>query len=413
MAITVRHDVSGRTAGDVAFETGRGQRRERDIVRAQAAAEEARRVRLAETARREALAQRQSEVEQAREDAEIARLDKLSEAERAREFTAERDVYSRAGRVAELEFGRETGTLAAREAEERRAREFALAAKHKADGDERQYTVEQQRKKDAINSSRVKIDEGVSNGTYTEFQAEQFHQELDKQELGLSKMWGPKQVTPQDELKARTFTADNGTLMYIDGAGKVQPYPGQLTPAEKLEAAEKKETQEYDWEVEREKVEYDQRKDIADLAEKIMSSGEFGMTPQKALQQARALYSIEEAQQDSTPQIQELGETERDELGEVFKTVMKGQPKITVKKFGKDDKRFGAEAYEGALKDAIVRGSHTGLDAATVKAEFDQWWDANYDSERDDRFQKFSSRDTFQEEVDRKRLAELRAKAGQ
>jgi hypothetical protein len=248
MAIRVKHAVSGKTSGDIAFQTGKGQRRERDLRVAQQQAAEQRRLQAAAESQDKSLAARATEFEAGREDAEVERLDRLSEQERAREFTAERDVYSRAGRVEDLEFGRESTSIAGREAEERRAREFALAAKHKADGDERQYTVEQQRKKDAINSSRVKIDEGVANGTYTEFQAEQFHQELDKQELGLSKMWGPKKITPLDELKANTFTADNGTLMYYNlKTGKVEVFDGQITPLEKLEATEKEKTQQYDW----------------------------------------------------------------------------------------------------------------------------------------------------------------------
>jgi hypothetical protein len=267
MAIKKKFNVSGKLSGDIAFQTGQGQRRERDLRVAQDEAREVRRLRLAENARQEALELRKSETAQARED-------RIAEAQAGREFTLERDVFARAGRVDDLEFSRESTTIAGRELAERQAREFALAAKHKQDGDERQYTVEQQRKKEAINSSRVKIDEGVANGTYTEFQAEQFHQELDKQELGLSKMWGPKQITPQDELRQRTFTADNGTLMYIDGTGKVQAYPGQLTPQEKLEAAEAKETQEYDWEVDRQKAEFEVQSKKADMIEKFMS-GEF------------------------------------------------------------------------------------------------------------------------------------------
>ena len=263
MGIRVKHAVSGELAGDIAFQTGRGQRAERDLRVAQQQAAETRRLRLAETARRESLELRKSETAQ-------ARLDRIAESEREREFTLERDIYQQAGRVSDLEFGRETGSLAAQAAEERRAREFALAAKHQADGDERQYTLEQQRKKDAINSSRAKIAEGVADGTYTEFQAEQFHQELDKQELGISKMWGPKQITPQDELKQRTFTADNGTLMYIDGKGTVQTYPGQLTPQEKLEATEKEKTQEYEWEQDRKKAAFDAQSTKADMMATLM-----------------------------------------------------------------------------------------------------------------------------------------------
>jgi hypothetical protein len=272
MAIKKKFSVSGKTSGDIAFQTGRGQRRERDLVRAQAAAEETRRVQLAENARQEALALRRSETKQAREDADIRRQDRIAEAESGREFTLERDVFARAGKIDDLEFGRESTSIAGREAEEQRAREFALAAKHKADGDERQYTIEQQRKLEAINSSRVKIQEGLANGTITDFQAKQFEQELISQQLNITKVWGPKQVTRQDQLKADTFTADNGTLMYIDGAGKVQAYPGQLTPQEKLEAAEKKETQEYDWEVKRQEAEFDVQSKKADMIEKFMSS---------------------------------------------------------------------------------------------------------------------------------------------
>jgi hypothetical protein len=260
MAIKKKFGVSGKTSGAIAFETGKGQRRERDLRVRQAQDAERRRQAIAENARQEALTQRQSEVKQRREDTAIARQDRIDEIQSGREFQVGRDVFDRAGRVEDLEFGRESTSIAGREAAERQAREFALAAKHKEDGDERQYTVEQQRKKDAINSSRVKIEEGISNGTYTQFQAEQLNQQLDALELGVSKMWGPKKITPQDELQSRTFTADNGTLMYIDGAGKVQAYPGQLTPQEKLEAVEKKETQEYEWEQDRQKAEFEVKK---------------------------------------------------------------------------------------------------------------------------------------------------------
>lgn len=263
MAIKVGHLVGGRASGEVAFATGKGQRAERDLRVAQANAREKRRLRLAENARKEALAQRNRELALSRQDAE-----------RNRQLTLQRDVFQRAGRVDDRAFDRETGSLAAREREERTAREFALAAKHKADGDERQYTVEQKRKKDGINSSRAKIAEGLANGTYTEFQAQQFNQEFDRLELGISKMWGPKQVTPQDELRQRTFTADNGTLMYIDGAGKVQAYPGQLTPQEKLKATEDQKTQEYEWEQDRIEAEFKVQSKKADMVATLMDKNE-------------------------------------------------------------------------------------------------------------------------------------------
>jgi len=152
MAIRVKHDVSGRVSGDVAYATGKGQRAERDLRVAQQQAAERRRQALAENARQEALKQRQDEVE-------VQRV----ESQRSREFTADRDVYSRAGRVADLEFGRESTSIAGREAAEIQKSNALYEEKMRLLGYKKEIDIKQQaeirRGNQSIND--IKADESL------------------------------------------------------------------------------------------------------------------------------------------------------------------------------------------------------------------------------------------------------------
>ncbi len=242
MAITVRHDVSGRAAGDVAFRTGKGQRRERDLTRRQAAIEEDRRARL----REQALEFRKTESEADRERQLVEDEIRQRESEIGRQFLSERDEAGRKQRFGELEFGRETGRLESKEDEARTARELALQLKHMADGDERAYTVEQQRKKDAIASSRAKIEQQLGEGSITWEQADNFNDQLDLLELGISKQFQKKQPTAQDAFNQQMVEGPNGINYLYDPKAQKFYIPANPDLDRKLKVEQAKSKSEQD-----------------------------------------------------------------------------------------------------------------------------------------------------------------------
>lgn len=87
-------------------------------------------------------------------------------------------------------------------------------------------------------------------------------------------------------------------------------------------------------------------------------------------------------------------------LPTLFETIVKGQPKIGRKKKGKPslfaDDVYGEKAYNKVLVEAVERGKQEGIPPDVMKAELDKWWDAEYDKERGQRFQKFGNRMEFE-----------------
>lgn len=90
----------------------------------------------------------------------------------------------------------------------------------------------------------------------------------------------------------------------------------------------------------------------------------------------------------------------------MFDAIVKGQPRIGRKKKGKTsgDKVYGEEAYNNMLDEAVERGKREGIPPEEVKIELDKWWDAQYDKERGQMFQKFSDRAQFKSAAEAQQL---------
>lgn len=112
--------------------------------------------------------------------------------------------------------------------------------------------------------------------------------------------------------------------------------------------------------------------------------------------QAQEEQALQEQEQQQEQQAERQAAVEA--LPVMFERIISGQPKIGRKKKGKpsSDMVYGEEAYNKTLIEAVGRGEQDGIPPDVVKAELDKWWDAQYDKERGERFQKFKSRMGFE-----------------
>jgi hypothetical protein len=118
----------------------------------------------------------------------------------------------------------------------------------------RQYTVEQQRKIDAINSSRAKIAEGVANGTYTEHQGEQLNQQLDMQYLGISQLPMKAPETAEQAYRKGVYTTADGIELIRKANGDWMVSPEYAIKQEALKVS--RETAQFEQEQEAEQAEF-------------------------------------------------------------------------------------------------------------------------------------------------------------
>ena len=79
-----------------------------------------------------------------------------------------------------------------------------------------------------------------------------------------------------------------------------------------------------------------------------------------------------------------------------FSGVMKGLKDLRERSAtNKLDKRFGKEAFDAGLKEAVALGLNDGIDPDTIKVEFEKWWDKQFAAEKGQKFQKFEDQATF------------------
>lgn len=85
-----------------------------------------------------------------------------------------------------------------------------------------------------------------------------------------------------------------------------------------------------------------------------------------------------------------------DELDDEFAPIMKKLKDLRVQR-GKFDKVFGKKAFDAGLKQAKENGLDDGVHEDSTEEEFGKWWDAQFEAEKDQTFQKFQDRAEFQD----------------
>lgn len=118
---------------------------------------------------------------------------------------------------------------------------------------------------------------------------------------------------------------------------------------------------------------------------------------------ATRLEEIQKRRAQRGPQLSLEQEAQREAAVEalpvMFENISKGQPKIGRKKKGPPslfaDDVYGEEAYNKMRIEAVERGKREGLPPDVVLAEFDEWWDIQYDKHRGKATQTFGNRMEF------------------
>ena len=67
----------------------------------------------------------------------------------------------------------------------------------------------------------------------------------------------------------------------------------------------------------------------------------------------------------------------------------------TIERRGFDDKRNGETVYRGAIQAILRQVVSEGFNPNSVIVAFNRWWDEQFEAEKDEKFQKFIDRDTF------------------
>ena len=281
MGIKVKHDVAGKVSGPVAYATGRGQRRERDIRAEEAAAKERARLQAAAAAQARALAAQRSE------------------AQKNREFTADRDVYSRAGRVADLEFGRESTSIAAKEALKRHGIKAKFDAKMDLDRMQQGYDQTQKNQlkqlQKEINYINANTGPKGSGMRFLPNEGEQLVYEKMDQINRVVPGHVESGPTPQEEMEKGMVTdpVTGERSLKNPKTGVYYQHPVDKFKQDARDTARETAAQVVKIKEKKDEAEYKQRTNTADLAEKIYSGENFEGTPEKALRQARMFYAKE------------------------------------------------------------------------------------------------------------------------
>jgi len=139
-----------------------------------------------------------------------------------------------------LEFGRESTSIAAKEAEERKAREFALAAKHEADGDERRYTIAQKRRIEALDKQADDLDVALNEHSIDKEQYDEFMAANTLSRLNITKRYQEHIRTPREDYNSRTQTSKEGIVTFIDKNGDKKLDPEYELKMNRQDAADKK-----------------------------------------------------------------------------------------------------------------------------------------------------------------------------
>jgi hypothetical protein len=88
----------------------------------------------------------------------------------------------------------------------------------------------------------------------------------------------------------------------------------------------------------------------------------------------------------------------KEQIDKGFSEIMDGLKKLSkVQKGDVLDRRFGKEAFDAGLEKAEEVGWEDGINPESVKRDFEEWWDEQFEAEKDQTFQKFQDRAEFQE----------------
>jgi hypothetical protein len=373
MAIRVKHAPSAAALGETAYTVGRGQRRERDI---KLAAEYA--------LRREALALQG----------------------RGQELGAERAEGMLGLRRDELEFRKDEAREGRETAERRWNEEPSRQLQRGLEEQERlrknitwQYDEGQKRELDKITTGVAWLRTQVADGKWTAEQAEQAEQQLWQKYYSIIPLpVYDDTLKPQDMYNsmivtdpitgARSMMNDKGTFVDVPGSLTFKDYSTLYTNT--LSAMFKQDAE---------------GKDVTDYAAvdeavqnavtrfvKIQGLATKTSEEQVRKQQRQQQMATEQEQQEQ----EQVQQAAVEALPTLFKKLIEGQPRIGRIKKGKAsaDKVYGEEAYNKLLIESIERLKQEGVapDAVVVKAELDKWWDAQYDKERGQMFQKYGNR---------------------
>lgn len=356
MAIRVRHEPSARTQADVATAIGVGQRRERNIVRRLQVEAQQRQIDAAELAQRRDISARNI-----RQQIDLSA--EAQEAELRRDFSKEAFGIRSQADLEKIKFSSDLN-------------ERVLARrKLEAENTEWVYTPAQLRKLDALQQSQAVLTAEFNRGERGKEEFEQLSIGIDEAIAGELPHKQKRQPTPRDIMKQ--LDLGDGTV-WDQKKGVAYLHPKVKT---QIEANERN---------------FEQAETIMGQILTMTKDGNVDFNA--ATQRVYASYGMPVPPGLLTGAGPDLTFAAED-MEDIFKKAIKGQPQIKIARKGIDDDRFGEEAYTAALQDAVAQASAQGIDPATAKAGFDALWDAEFRSERGQTFQKFVDRQTFQKTI--------------
>jgi hypothetical protein len=383
MGIKVKHSPSARAIGETAYTIGRGQRRERDYrfatevgLKQQALDLQAASIRNQAVARSQATGQRERE--------------------------SERNYGLREG---ELDFRRQQFDVE----EQKRQEEMGLALQERIEARKKYFdenstmgfTQSQKNMLQRIAEARTTTEQEFVAGKWTPEQMEDINQQFDKLEgmilpqRILNTEMTPQQIFDSTEVTNRT-TGEKLRMNEKGGFDRIGPsfedfakqyneaYKNLAMVSDTPEDVTTEQIIDYMDNMSGAFAKFNSRQTVAE-----QETGRLQRSAVKKLQQQK---QEQEAKQQAAIEA----------LPAMFDAMTKGQrPKSRGKVYIQPgikvtDKVLGEEAYNEILKEAVGRTEQDGISPETVKAEFDKWWDAQYDKKRGQKFQKFQNRMEFE-----------------
>lgn len=375
MGIRVKHAPSAAALGETAYTIGRGQRRERDI-------------RFAADV---ALRQRSLDLQKASLQLQSLRSrGQLGLQGAALAFRKEEAVKGREAAEREFSFRKEQWEdEPSRQLEKGLQQQELLQSKITW-----QYDEGQKRELAKITTGVAWLRTQVAAGKWTAEQAEQAEQQLWRKYYSIIPLpvYDDK-ATPQEIYNSNVVTDSiTGAQYRMNERGGFEPVGIGFKDYAKLRADVAKSFTMMDAEG-NVKIDWDATDKFVDET-MVRYTKIQGFAARAEEEQKRR------AQRGPQPSLEQEAKTKAvvEALPTLFSTLIKGQPKIGRKKKGETskDKVYGEEAYNKTLIEAVGRLEQEGISPDVVKAELDKWWDAQYDKERGQMFQKFGDRLKFE-----------------
>lgn len=382
MAIRVRHDPSAATIGESAYTVGRGQRRERDI-----------RLAIDTSLRQQALNLQ-------------ARGQELGAERSAEQLALQREEFGLRAKRSDEQLALQQEELGFRK--QRWQEEPSRQLQRGLQEQERlrkniawQYDEGQKRELAKITTGVAWLRAQVASGKWTAEQAEQAEQQLWQKYYSIVPLPVYDDTPKPQEMYDSRIVIDpiTGARSLANSKGDFEDVPGSISfkdlstfYAKTLASMFKQDTA---------------GKDTTDYAAVDEVVNDFVIRYSRIQGLAAKTGEEQERQQSRQQQIATEQEQQEEQvkmqaaveaLPTLFKTLIKGQPKIGRKKKGKTsgDMVYGEEAYNKMLVEVVGRGEQEGIPPDVMKAELDKWWDAQHDKERGQLWQKFENRLEFE-----------------